>query len=119
MLKENIYFLKKEELTNIFRVNTFENIADILAEKFFRDDEDNLYILEEEKVKGLVAIGDLIRYYEGKKTEVLNTNYTFLKQCDFNKAEEIFREKQTIYEIPIIDREGKLEGVIKRNKKRA
>ena len=85
-----------------------ETIRRLLCEK-----PCNLVFVEVcEKLYGIVSRGDVSRAKRaGRDTIPINRSYSFIVGKQFMTAREIFREKKTIQEIPVIDREGRLIGM--------
>lgn len=115
MTNRGISFIESENIRNLFQWEDVKDNVDIIAEFLSVNEEDNIFVLDKEEIMGIVSIGDVIRYYEGKKYEFLNRKFTYLEECNYNDAIEIFKLRTNIYEIPII-KEKKLKGIIKRER---
>ena len=76
----------------------------------------NIILVERgNKLAGIISHGDVIRAREaGADAVAVNTNFTALQGKRFMEAREIFRARKNIHELPVIDEEGKLEGVCSR-----
>ena len=77
----------------------------------------NIVLIEvKNRLFGIVSWGDISRAKKAGKAKVsINRSFTFLKGKQFMSAREIFREKEKIREIPVIDEDGLLLGMCTRN----
>ena len=77
----------------------------------------NIVLVEvKNRLFGIVSWGDISRAKRAGKDKVpINRSFTFLKGKQFMRAREIFREKEKIREIPVIDEDGLLLGMCTRN----
>lgn len=77
----------------------------------------NIVLVEvKHRLFGIVSRGDITRAKKAGKDKVpINRNFTFLKGKQFMRAREIFREKEKIREIPVIDENGLLLGMCSRS----
>ena len=73
----------------------------------------NIVLIEvKNRLFGIVSWGDISRAKKAGKAKVsINRSFTFLKGKQFMRAREIFREKERIREIPVIDEDGLLLGM--------
>ena len=87
-------------------------IRRILCEK-----PSNLVLIEVRgKLYGIITRGDITRSRKAGKEKVpINRNFTCLKGKRFMQAREIFRDKEKIREIPVVDEEGHLLGMCSRS----
>ena len=76
----------------------------------------NLVFVEvREKLYGIISRGDISRAKKAKDGRIpVNCDYTSIVGKQFMKARELFREKEMIQEIPVIDGEGFLMGMCSR-----
>ena len=75
-----------------------------------------VFIEAKSRLFGIVSWGDILRANKTGKDKVpINRSFTFLKGKQFMRAREIFREKESIREIPVIDEEGLVLGMCARN----
>lgn len=77
----------------------------------------NIVLVEvKNRLFGIVSWGDISRAKKAGKDKVpINRSFTFLKGKQFMRAREIFREKERIREIPVIDEDGRLLGMCARS----
>lgn len=77
----------------------------------------NIVLIEvAQKLYGIISRGDITRAKKAGLDNVpINCNYTFLEGKQFMTAREIFRAKERIQEIPVIDEAGHLLGICSRN----
>ena len=77
----------------------------------------NIVLVEvKNRLFGIVSRGDISRAKKTGKDKVpINRSFTFLKGKQFMRAREIFREKEKIREIPVIDENGRLLGICARS----
>ena len=76
----------------------------------------NIILVEQGgKLVGIISHGDIIRAREaGADAVAVNTNFTALQGKRFMEARQIFRSRKNIHELPVIDEDGKLEGICSR-----
>ena len=98
----------KEETANL----DYSVIREVLCEK-----PCNIVFVEvKNRLFGIVSWGDILRANNAGKDKVpINRSFTFLKGKQFMLAREIFREKEKIREIPVIDENGFLLGMCARS----
>ena len=114
-----MYYEEAKKLSNIYQWKDVEGKPEKLYAHFITYNEDILYICEGDRLKGVVSIGDLYRYFGGTKMEFeLNTKFTSLDDIDFEKAVPIFEKFCQIHEIPVV-KNGVLIGAIKTGEKRS
>ncbi len=77
----------------------------------------NIVLVEvKNRLFGIVSWGDILRANKAGKDKVpINRSFTFLKGKQFMRARGIFREKERIREIPVIDEDGFLLGMCSRS----
>ena len=74
-----------------------------------------IFVERGDKLAGIISHGDIIRARKaGADAVAVNTNFTALQGKRFMEAREIFRTRKNIHELPVIDEEGKLEGMCSR-----
>lgn len=114
-----MYYEEAKNLSNIYQWKDVEGKPEKLYTHFIACNEDILYICEGDRLKGVVSIGDLYRYFGGTKMKFeLNTKFTSLDDIDFEKAVPIFEKFCQIHEIPVVIN-GVLAGAIKTGQKRS
>lgn len=107
-------FIEKKYLKSVFDENTFHDMPNELYDFFMNNDSEIVYIFQNERIKGVISIGDLERFYrsDGLKL-VVNQNYMYLRTISYNDAENFFSTHATINEIPVIIEEKYFIGIIK------
>lgn len=111
-------FIRVTELKNIFKRSEVIEQPKKLLEYFITHNEEVVYICEGDCIEGLISPGDILRYYQNRKSEFYpNIKYTYLESIDIDRAKEIMDRFITINEIPIVN-DKKLIGIIRRKKKR-
>lgn len=110
-------FIDREHMTSVYQLDDINNLAETAYQHFMSYEDEVLYLLNGEKLAGLLSIGDLERYYVSWENQVkLNQNYTFVSTVDFGAAADFFRTHKTINELPVVADNGELLGVIRRKK---
>ncbi len=67
------------------------------------------------KLYGIVSRSDISRAVKAGYDRIpVNCKYTSIVGKQYMKARELFREKETIHEVPVTDREGRLMGMCSR-----
>jgi len=80
---------------------TFQELIPILREKV----SGMIYVEIEEALYGIIGMGDIERaYLAGYDYVEINTNFTSLTFYDYKNAKKIFRDKEYINAIPILDK---------------
>lgn len=114
---EKIYFEEFENLKNVYQWKDVSNNIKKIIQHFLDYNEDVLYIMDKDSIKGIVSIGDLIRYCQGIKSNFLNHRFSYLEAINIEDAKSIFRKIPSIHEIPVIQ-ENRFIGVVKNGGKR-
>lgn len=105
------------EFTNIdnhatIDIDTTKDLPEYTYQWFMENDRETLYVLKEEGILiGVITIGDVFRFYEGKTSQVINSRYTALKYGEVEKAYTFFNKHWSIHELPVVDSQGKLMGI--------
>lgn len=103
----------RKDITSIYDLKESQpNLAWILKHFLFEDNE-VLYFVSNEELKAVVSIGDLFRCLEGKKKDILNTDFTWVQEKENEKAFVFFLKHPTVHELPVIDDARRFIGVIK------
>ena len=93
----------RKDITSIYDLKESQpNLAWILKHFLFEDNE-VLYFVSNEELKAVVSIGDLFRCLEGKKKDILNTDFTWVQEKENEKAFVFFLKHPTVHELPVID----------------
>jgi cytidyltransferase-like protein len=102
-----------KDMTSIYEYK--KNCPDLywFLKHFLYKDDEVLYFVGNGELKAVVSIGDLFRCLEGKKKVILNTNFTWVREKENEKAFAFFLEHSTVHELPIVDDSGRFVGVIK------
>ncbi len=75
-----------------------------------------VFVEVRESLYGIVSRGDISRAKNaGYEAVPVNRNFTCIKRKQFMQARELFREKEKIREIPVVDENGRLQGMCSRN----
>lgn len=102
--------IKKRDLTEL-AVYEMNNDADTLFLETLKPlymvkTAEIVYVTRENKLYGIVCLGEVLRSHNGRVK--INTNFVRLADSDIIAAREIFHEKGNIFNIPIINEQGKL-----------
>ncbi len=79
---------------------------DLLKTTYLKKVSEIVYIIEKNKLKGIICLGDVLRCIDGKVN--INIDFSFVIGFDVNKANEIFRKNRNINHIPITNEKGEL-----------
>lgn len=103
----------REDMTAVYELK--ENQPDLswLLQHFLYKDDEVLYFVGNEKLKAVVSIGDLFGYLEGRKKEILNTDFMWVREEENDKASAFFLDHPTVHELPVINDLGKFMGIVK------
>lgn len=116
-VKENYSFVSKENLTTIFQLEELGKYPDMVENHFLHYADEVLYIMQSEKVYGIITPNDIVKYYKGEKKSKINRSFRCLRKIDYKGADMIFTEISSIHEIAVIEN-GELHGVIRNGKKK-
>lgn len=117
MSVEEVYFIPRENMTSVYNSEDIMDLSEKAYFHFMNYEEEILYILEEENVKGLLSIGDLERFYnDDVNCFEVNQKYTFLNSVDYDEAVKFFGRVRSVNEIPVISANNRLEGIIRYKK---
>lgn len=106
----------KEDMTAVYGLKENQPELSWFLQHFLYRDDEVLYFVCNEKLKAVVSIGDLIRYLEGRKKEILNTDFMWVQEKENDKASAFFLNHPTVHELPVINDLGKFIGVVKSGK---
>lgn len=84
-----------------------------IIEHFINSDDEVLYFVENQFLKAVVSIGDVFGFLEGKKKEILNTDFTRILEGNTDQADRFFSSHPTIHELPVVDASGRMIGVMR------
>lgn len=112
--RKHYFFVETELLNNVYYLPEVAQDAEKLYCHFIEHNDEIIYILRpDEKIYGIVSRGDLYRYYENHSKELyINQTFQSISSQDFLEAEEVFRQFNTIHEVPVVNN-GNLLGVIR------
>lgn len=111
-------YVPREEMQSVLDIADFpeRDRAEIAYEYFVNRKQEAMYIEENGILLGVVSIGDLERYYGGINDKLtINSHFLCTDKIDEEKASNFFVKFETFFEFPVVNAEGQLEGVIKRN----
>ena len=116
---EEYFFVDVSEIRFKYKLSQEEIDCSIIHEHFLKFEDEVCYVMDEnDKLIGIVSIGDLYRFYRGDKDTVINKKFSYISEIDYERAREIFDKIRTIHEVPIV-REGRLIGCISNGKKQS
>ena len=106
----------RKDMTSVFVLE--ENQPDLswFLKQFLNQKEEVLYFVNDEKLRAVVSIGDLFKCLEGRKKEILNTDFTCVHEKDDEKMLAFFGTHPTIHELPLIDDDERFIGIVKSGK---
>lgn len=110
-------YIPRQELQSIIDIADFpeSDRAEIAYKRFVHENQEALYIEENGVLIGIVSIGDLERYYAGiKDTLDINRKFSYADRIDEEKAADFFTRLVTFFEFPVVNNNGRLEGVMAR-----
>lgn len=106
----------KENMASIYELKGKRPELSWLLKHFLYKDDEVLYFVNNEALKAVVSIGDLFGYLEGRKKDILNTDFTWVQEEENGKAHAFFQAHPTVHELPVIDKSGRFTGVIRSGK---
>ena len=97
-------FTDKKDLTNIYNVQEIYNQPERAYSYFMSHKSTVIYVVEGEKLQGIISFGDLERYYKSERAFFsYNESFSFISEKDdVDKSKEIFNKYGSIFEIPVI-----------------
>lgn len=104
-----MYYTERDKLTIIELDNetdslSFQRIGAALQER----PANVIYCELDGRIHGVITMGDV--YRAAGNTVNLNKNFTFVKPSEYMKARQIFKERERINAVPVIDENGRLSG---------
>lgn len=116
MNASDIMFIQREDMTSIYEMADISDMPEIAYQHFMNYEEEVLYIVNNNKILGVLSIGDLERFYRENEGDLkINQRYTSLSMVDFAMAVDFFERTKTINELPIVV-DDKILGIIRKNK---
>lgn len=86
---------------------SFAKIKDLILERM----SSVIYCEREGRLHGIITMGDVSKAYRaGRNDVVINTNFTRLFDGEYNRAREIFRARDIINVLPIVNDRGIVIG---------
>lgn len=111
-------FIPREEMRSILDIADFPegSRAETAYRYFAYDNQEAVYIEEQGVLIGVVSIGDLERCYGGRRDKLeINSRFSYIDEADETKAAAFFGRFKTFFECPVVNRQGRLKGVMKRD----
>ncbi|MCI8378535.1 MAG: adenylyltransferase/cytidyltransferase family protein [Lachnospiraceae bacterium] len=108
------------ELDEILKIEKSTLNEDILYDMLLAHPERTVYVTESGRVEGIITCGDFKRFIKRKKEigkdsisvpeqeKLINTDFTFSTIQNEREIENIFRQKQAVISIPVLDEQGKI-----------
>lgn len=110
-------YIPRQELQSIIDIADFpeSDRAEIAYKRFVHENQEALYIEENGVLLGIVSIGDLERHYAGYKDMLeINRHFSYADRIDEEKASAFFARLVTFFEFPVVNNDGRLEGIMVR-----
>ena len=113
-------FIARENMTSVYELASVSDLSDQAYYHFMNCEDEVLYLLKENKLSGVLSIGDLERFFDSGESELkINQNYTSISTVNYDLAEKFFENSITINEIPIETEQGIFLGIIRKEKTKA
>lgn len=78
MSVKEVHFISRENMTSVYDLKDIIDLSEKAYFHFMNYEEEILYILEGENIKGVLSIGDLERFYNDDVCSFrVNQKYTF------------------------------------------
>lgn len=117
---ENIIFIEKAYMTSIYEMTDISRLPQEAFQHFLNYEDEILYILSKDEMLGVFSIGDLERFYNEESQQIkINSQYIFIDRVDYKMAEKYFERLLTINELPVVTKNKKLIGIMRRSKENA
>lgn len=107
----DVIFVRKEQVVQCIDRYKLDNPVTYAYSVFSSSDIEIIYVMDHEKLAGVISIGDVFQYLEKKKSCVINKAFTKVKQGDFDLAWDFLRCHPTIHELPVVDENDDFVGV--------
>lgn len=115
--KNKLIFIEKKYMTSAYELAEISDLPQMAYQHFMDCEDEVLYLLSGDMLKGVLSIGDLERYYVEQKSRLkVNHNYVSVNTIDYAAAESFFRTHKTVNEMPVITENGELLGIIRGKK---
>ena len=111
---KGMIFEQAEEISTIIELKDLEQDPERLYQHFMCFGDEVFYVLDNEKMYGIITLGDLYRTYLNKeKMPRINCDFVCAENTDdYVGAQVIFDKYPTIHEVAVV-KEKKFLGVIK------
>lgn len=105
-------YTEYDKLTIIELINEVDCISFNELSKILKERPSNvIYCVLSGRLYGIISMGDVARASnEGKKSVNINRIFTSVKPNEYMKVKQIFKEKERINAVPVIDENGRLLG---------
>lgn len=105
-------YIERKKLTVIKVNNDMDMISvDILAEIMLDRPSNIIYCECEERLYGIISMGDIARAFDRKWNQVpINRHYSCVLEGDYVKARKFFNENKNINGLPVVNKVGTLGG---------
>ena len=114
---ERISVISAQEMKAQVELSEIAKNPGVVEAFFFNCGENMLYVTDNKKIYGVVNRGDITRMYKNN-TPYINKAYIALESLDYEMANLLFEKYPAIYEIPVVDRDGYIKWIVKRNKRK-
>ncbi len=109
--------ISAQDIKTQIELNEIAKNPGVVEAFFINCGENTLYITDDKKIYGVVNRGDITRMYNNG-TPYINKAYIALETLDYEMANLLFENNPAIYEIPVVDKDGYIKWIIKRNKRK-
>lgn len=105
-------YTEHNKLTIIKLMNEVDSLSFDELGKILKEHPANVIYCElDEKLYGIISMGDVARASDDdKKVVKINRKFTSVKANEYMKVRQIFKEKERINAVPVIDENGRLLG---------
>ena len=111
-------FVARENIRTIIDIKELAKIPHFPECHFLNYADEVLYVMDDDRLYGIITPGDIIRYHNGSISSKINRNFKTISSVEDEKViEQIFIQFQTIHEIPVVA-EGKFLGCVKSSKRK-
>lgn len=104
-------YIEKTELKNVWKLEELDFERMYIRMKASKTDV--IYVLQGEKLAGVISIGDYLRHYREGKDLKLNTNFRYVTSVEEKEVERVLMEIPAIHELPVVNTDNRFLGVIR------
>lgn len=105
----------REQLSSVFDYGRDDEITVSWALENLADKQSEvLYLVDNGLLWGLVSWGDVFRFLEKRVDYLVNERFTTVNDPEDKETKRFFDKHPTIHELPIVNKEGVLEGVCRK-----